>query len=511
MKKRVLSLLLMLVMLVSAVPMLVFPASAADTEANYDYSSLYVTDGATLMVDFFKTNEIWLAEGAKETTAFPTSPVYGEDYANIDDRMDFWIEDAEGNVIGDEDMLLADARAALVELLHSEDAAEKGYALKSAYSPDYAEFIAEGQSERIRFWLSGPSGNHADANGTVYYTTIQEASAAATQLAASTGDTYSIKSEWITTHANILGTYAKNVNAWLKQNTYLGKLNEWSAPQPANTLGQTWRDETGEYGFAPFNPKGGALEFMPYGHSDAYIGLGGGDIAPETTMTVQYVMTPGYTFQNRFFMIRGVELKAEAVYSAEGDQILFKGTDKYNSINGTTFANPASIPLDNSKPMDVTLSVTHAATAKDDEGNSRTGDLQMWYNGESKLDETFTYNADVPANHRLTLISYGRVTSASYYAIRMYNRTLTDDEMTLNHFADIAKWYKLDIGAIVSLTTEKKLAIAEEFDTDVIGGSFAEREVLAAKLRGIVDEVVYGALAEGIAQPTANCNAFGLP
>ena len=98
MKKRVLSLLLMLVMLVSAMPLLVFSTSAAAAEKSYDYSSLYVTDGATLMVDFFTTNEIWIAEGAKETTAFPTSPVYGEDYANIDDRMDFWIEDAEGNV-----------------------------------------------------------------------------------------------------------------------------------------------------------------------------------------------------------------------------------------------------------------------------------------------------------------------------------------------------------------------------------------------------------------------------
>ena len=60
MKKRVLSLLLMLLMLVSAVPMLAFATSAATAEepaVNYD--ELYIIDGLQYAVDFYTLNDIW--------------------------------------------------------------------------------------------------------------------------------------------------------------------------------------------------------------------------------------------------------------------------------------------------------------------------------------------------------------------------------------------------------------------------------------------------------------------
>ena len=55
MKKRVLSLLLMLVMVLTAVPFFAFSASAEtveEEEAVFDYNSLYVTNGLIYGLDF---------------------------------------------------------------------------------------------------------------------------------------------------------------------------------------------------------------------------------------------------------------------------------------------------------------------------------------------------------------------------------------------------------------------------------------------------------------------------
>ena len=63
MKKRILSVLLAVIMLVSAVPM-VLPTFAA-TEAEFteaDYNALYVQDKLVFAADFFRTNAYWGGE-----------------------------------------------------------------------------------------------------------------------------------------------------------------------------------------------------------------------------------------------------------------------------------------------------------------------------------------------------------------------------------------------------------------------------------------------------------------
>ncbi len=519
MKKRVLSLLLTLVMLVSAMPVLLLSASAADTEESYDYSSLYVTDGAILMMDFFNTNSIWKPDGMTEEDLLPVAPIFGEDYADIDVRMDFWIEDAEGKLVSDASMSLAAARAELIALRRTDPANEKGYVLRSAYDETYAEDVVANANDRILFWITSANGALTDEDGIVYFDTIDDAVATAAEKTIETGVKYEVTSntvDWTPDYKPTINGYVNNVKAWLKSNTFFGTAPGWSEPKPAYALGQTWRDATGEYGFAPFDAVAGGLTFHPYGHNDAYLSLGGGALSSDTTVTAQYVMLPGYDFGSRTFMLRGVELATEAIYAAdpaEGDTLVFKGIEGYNQISSLAF--PAygeegayTIPLDNTKPMDITYEVTHSVKAKDDDGNELTGKAALWYNGNAVFTSNVNYNSDLADATRNSLINYGHNISSTYFAIRMYNRALTADEMTLNHFADIAKWYKLDIGAIVSLPDAKKLAIAEQFTDDVIGGGLAERELLVAKLKGIVDEVVYNALAEGIALPTAACLDF---
>ncbi len=509
MKKRVLALLLTLLMLGSAVPTLLLSVSAADTEKEYDYSSLYVTDGAIVVMDFFETNSIWNPDGIAAEDTLATPPLYGESYTDINDRMDFWIVDKDGNIIGEEDMPLAEARAELVRLRLTDPQNEKGYVLKEAYDSDYYDEVIANTAERVRFWITSPLGVLEDENGTVYFHTLEEALDAAKEN--STPDnTYSVTSStvgFVPEYNKLVNNYTKSVDAWLQKHTVTGTTPSWTFPGVAYDLGQTWRDATGEFGFATFDQLPGAIRFNPYAHSDAYLNLGGKNLAADATVTAQYVMLPGHDFGKRTFMVRNVALATEAIYSADGNQLLFTGIEEYGSVKKSEFpaygtAGAITIPLDNETPMDVTIAVKHSAKATD-----ANGKLEFFYNGESAFTADVSYTANIPANP-LTLLNFGANISSSYFAIRLYSRALTEDEMIQNHFADIAKWYKLDIGAIIALSPDKKLTIAKEFVDDVIGGGLAEREVLAAKLKEIVDVYVYGALSEGIAQPSAACLSF---
>ena len=63
MKKRILSLLLLVVMLVTALPLSVLPSLASTEEEKTfeeaDYNALYVQDGLTVALDYFTTNTYW--------------------------------------------------------------------------------------------------------------------------------------------------------------------------------------------------------------------------------------------------------------------------------------------------------------------------------------------------------------------------------------------------------------------------------------------------------------------
>ncbi len=66
MKKRILSLLLLLCMAVTALPLVAFPAMAAEEEKVYkeaDYNALYVQDGLLFAMDLYKNNPFWNPTG----------------------------------------------------------------------------------------------------------------------------------------------------------------------------------------------------------------------------------------------------------------------------------------------------------------------------------------------------------------------------------------------------------------------------------------------------------------
>ena len=72
MKKRILSILLLAAMLITALPLFAFTAFAEETAAikrTYeaeDYNALYVKEGLVYAADWFKTNEHWGEVGAED-------------------------------------------------------------------------------------------------------------------------------------------------------------------------------------------------------------------------------------------------------------------------------------------------------------------------------------------------------------------------------------------------------------------------------------------------------------
>ena len=92
MKKRILSMLLAIVMVVTALPLLVFTAMAEEPETvtyptttEEEYNALYVQEGLTLATDFFFANKHW---GKKESNPMPPAPYEMEAYDTEAERWD---------------------------------------------------------------------------------------------------------------------------------------------------------------------------------------------------------------------------------------------------------------------------------------------------------------------------------------------------------------------------------------------------------------------------------------
>ncbi len=83
-------------------------------------------------------------------------------------------------------------------------------------------------------------------------------------------------------------------------------------------------------------------------------------------------------------------------------------------------------------------------------------DLTAYVNGKKSAErKDLTFNAT-------NIGSVGNGGAYTYYAIRVYSCTLTEDDIRQNHFADIAGYYDLDLGMYERLDEEEKLALQKQ-------------------------------------------------
>ena len=108
--------------------------------------------------------------------------------------------------------------------------------------------------------------------------------------------------------------------------------------------------------------------------------------------------------------------------------------------------------------------------------------------GDMKKSFEYSYTADNPirsANY-VGLGGYGK--SGEFYAYRVYDRALTDEEINQNHFADLAKFYRFDPSDIETLfdmpdylfepAYEKTLEMSVDAEISVAEGQAAFKKIL---------------------------------
>ncbi len=149
---------------------------------------------------------------------------------------------------------------------------------------------------------------------------------------------------------------------------------------------------------------------------------------------------------------------------------------------------PAGVPFDYTATMDV---VSSSLTAEEAMSNYKAkGYLNIYANGNSIFDPSYYATSQESADSNywyvgdISMSSIGTGSAPKIYSIRIYTKALTESEIEQNHFADIAKFYRLDVSKIEELPNMFKKNLYGIFNEYTVG----DNEVDASALQAILDE-----------------------
>lgn len=401
MKKRIASFLLAALLVLTAMPLFVFTATAEqhEEEKAFNYDDLYVKMGLSFQFDTFKTNPIWDPEGKN-------FEIPEELYAMTDENGDLLFDTKEERVNQTFD------GNTLKEVSPTESF---GAALNS-YMASWNELLAS-------FCVSG------NRTITVLFPTIG-----------------------VKDHHDKVGEQ--------------------------QTVSHTLED-----GYLQFLGSNAPFESKLYIDGESYRGAS----------TIQYVMSPGdHLGQKCFVLYRGVSLGL--AMGTNGGLVFKNGGMIYGNVDYGTITTDGSINPD--KVGDLTVTVEHPEISGADARKELTGRLVVHYNTNKMFENSISYSAGVPdSTLQLSMINYYRSTNQKLYAVRIYDRELTPDDISLNHFADLAKYYKLNVDGYFGLTLPEKLELAETFANETVG-NHGEAYVADLRLRVMekIEDLIYGDL-----------------
>ncbi len=338
MKKRVLSLLMAVIMLVAALPLAVLPVLAAgpvykgDIYTAEDYNALYVEDGRLMMIDFYTLNPLWDPEGTK-----------------------------------------------LAEV-----------STPAALDP------ANKQSWFYQFSVS------QTVNGNSHYYNVQ---------------------------FNV----PQNCNNACSYSTATGACTA------------SWHDPNGLHQKANFTVGAGHIDLLDNLMPDNLLNCNNVP-AHNNGFTYQLVFKPGdATGSKSFFRVNNVIL-----YS-------WTGTGSPYSLTAVAEANKTSTGLSSS--VDATKDAVHTLNYMKAPVVAEAG--THTYSAAFDLGAASTATITAPTASNATHIGYSKSADMSLYAIRSYDRMLTDAERLQNHIADLFKYYKIDITLYKELSDTDKAAVRE--------------------------------------------------
>ena len=447
MKKRVLSMLLLVVMVVTALPLTVLTALAAEEEKTYteaDYNALYVDTGLTFAADFYKTNKYWndgeTGTVVTGTIAVAKSEVGGtflNKYTYFDDN-NFRVITANDSTVTVQDGYLSLANVnQLRAFINSTDISQK--INSGAKGGSYEVVRNYTQKGRILHFLGVRiTADVKDGIATAY-------NGPGDAVALSVADFNAL---------NALGT-----NLVFSDLTGVSTFS-MSLLRPACTnagISGSTAAGTGEnlysnkiYNISSYTPEGGAEAKTMVDVTDIAMDTGKSISAytyPFKRVTPDYIKdaegnitanTKGYVFcvaQNPRFVYGDI-----AIYQ-NGTKLYSREDGTFPYVNNTTNSN----------------------------------DVYIFYGGQSGSDTT----------------NPGKI-----YAVRYYAHELTAEEIAQNHFADIAKWFKLDLTPLNAISEDDYDKIAPAFASFTFDSDKAVvQETLVAVVKQVINEKYAGTSA----------------
>ncbi len=404
MKKRIASFLLAALLVLTAVPLVVFTATAEQTEEEeaVNYDDLYVKVGLSYQFDTFKTNPFWDPDG--------TAVVIPEElYAMADENGEKFFDTVESRV----DQTFAEDGTTLTAVAMNKFFSEAVTAYKASWDAIFESFRYAGNRK------------------------LQ------TQLPA-------------------VGTKSHN-------------------------------DKTGSQQSVSFTLEDGYLQFKgSNGYNESKLGINGESY--RGISSIQYVMAPGSQLGSNYYILyRGVSLSL----TPGGDGgLVFKSGISYNGVDYGAPVTNGSIHPEN--VGDFTITVEHPDVTGTEERQKMNGRLVIRYNADKLVESSLSYSsASSDSVLQMSLLNFYKSSQAQLYAIRIYDRELTEKDIKLNHFADIAKYYKLNVDGYLNLTEAEKLELADLY-ADVTVGNHDEAfvEQLRVSVPEKIEDLIYGAIVK---------------
>ena len=383
--------------------------------ADYDYDSLYVQDGLLSQTDFFKLNSYW-----GESYTLPTAPSASVTNSDL----------TAGEI------LQTDGEWIVVRW---------NYGAKDAYHHGIK--------------ADGAWSFTTDAK--LVPTTLTEAEAKAeveALLAAEPGALYEAipyagdNGQWVTAaYKSLTTTYANDVNAQLASFTLKGD-RAFTLALPAITY-KTYHDQSGAHQRAPFAYADGYLQ-MDHHHANSFLLLKPA-MPTSGTVTGEYIITSGAerAYSSNYMHTSDVTVKTGKVTATS---TVFNGFYTYNGTftetsSGRDFATPYTAVIGNNTPYSL-------ATVVDRGDGSGSVSASLYFNG-TQIGATETTTDTTPANIATQIAYSSPGTNNRIYAIRYYDRALTAADYAQNHFADLMKFFRIDMAAYDLLSDAEQAAV----------------------------------------------------
>ncbi|MBO7761846.1 MAG: hypothetical protein J6T24_03530 [Clostridia bacterium] len=249
---------------------------------------------------------------------------------------------------------------------------------------------------------------------------------------------------------------------------------------------QSYHDQTGNNQRASFTLGQGYIT-LTHPHANCFVHIS--SFPQEGTITEEAVIAAGSAEStNQFITLRDLAVRLDA----KTELFAFSGFTAYNG--SAAYALDSAFTLKATVDTPLTLTITDQRVVAD---GAATHTASMWVNGALAIENAQTVDSN--AGTANTMFGYQCSMASKVYAFRFYNRTLSDAERAQNHFADLAKWFRLDVSQLSLVDTKTAIDLYEKF-ADM---SFeTPRDTVVATYVENIADAIYGGLYEGLTAGT---------